>query len=97
MEQSHASSSSTLEHASSAHQALQAITRSATEINDMNSQIASAAEEQSAVSETISRSVTQIAELAEESLVAAGQTAAAASRIAATGDELGALVKRFKL
>jgi methyl-accepting chemotaxis protein len=97
MERSHSSSSSTLEHASSAQQALQAITRSVEEINDMNRQIASAAEEQSAVSEMISRSVMQISSLAEESSEAAEQTAEAAGNIAETGEELGALVKRFQL
>ena len=97
MEHSHKSSSETLEHASSAHQALQEITHAVEEIDDMNSQIASAAEEQSAVSETISRSVSQIAALAEESLTAAQQTAQAANQLSATGHELGGLVSKFEL
>lgn len=97
MEHSHASSSSTLEHASSAHQALREITESVTEINAMNDQIASAAEEQSATSETISRSVSQIAALAEESLSAAEQTATSAAGLNATGDELTQVVERFEL
>jgi methyl-accepting chemotaxis protein len=97
MKHSHESSAETLERASAAHGALQEITRSVAEIDNMNSQIASATEEQSTVSEMISQSVTRIATLAEESLTAVEQTAQSASEIASMGEELGGLVKRFEL
>lgn len=97
MEHSHGSSTTTLESASSATAMLGEITRSVAEINDMNSQIASAAEQQSTVSEMISQSVSRIASLAEDSMVGAEQTAQAASDISETSDELGRLVRRFEL
>jgi methyl-accepting chemotaxis protein len=97
MERSSASSSSTLDYAGEAHAALIEIRQAVSEITTMNSQIAGAAEAQSTVSDSISRSVVAIAALAEESLASTGQTAAAASEISATGEELGALVKHFEL
>jgi len=97
MKHSHESSEKTRGHASSAHQALEEITQSVTQIDDMNTQIASAAEEQSTVSEMISRSVAEIAGLAEESLHATEQTAHAATELSDTGGRLGGLVKRFEL
>lgn len=97
MKHSHESSEKTREHASSAHRALEEITESVTKIDEMNTQIASAAEEQSTVSEMISRSVAEIAGLAEGSLHATEQTAHAATELSNTGSRLGALVKRFEL
>ena len=97
MERSTASSSSTLDFAGAAHAALTEIRQAVSEITSMNSQIAGAAEAQSTVSDSISRSVVAIATLAEESLASTGQTAAAAGEIAATGRELGTLVKHFEL
>lgn len=97
MKHSHESSEKTREHASSAHRALEEITQSVTKIDEMNTQIASAAEEQSTVSEMISRSVAEIAGLAEGSLHATEQTAHAATELSNTGSRLGALVKRFEL
>jgi methyl-accepting chemotaxis protein len=97
MEHSQTSTSSTLDFAAAAHAALTEIRQAVGEITAMNGQIASAAEEQSTVSESISRSVTAIAALAEESLDATGHTAAAATELASTGQELGKLVKHFNL
>jgi len=97
MQHSRESSNQTVERAGSAHLALAEITRAVAEIDSMNAQIASAAEEQSTVSEMISQSVSRIAYLAEESLDASDQTARAASDISRTGQALGDLVKRFEL
>jgi methyl-accepting chemotaxis protein len=97
MEHSRDSSNQTVERAGSAHLALAEITRAVSEIDNMNAQIASAADEQSTVSEMISQSVSRIAYLAEESLDASDQTARAATNISGIGQELGDLVKRFEL
>jgi methyl-accepting chemotaxis protein len=97
MQQSHDSSSATLQSASSADTMLSEITRLVAEIDDMNSQIAGAAEEQSKVSEMISQSVSRIASLAEDSKLGAEQTAQTANDISDTGNELGQLVRRFEL
>jgi methyl-accepting chemotaxis protein len=66
-------------------------------INEMNAQIASASEEQTAVAEEINRSMTLIAKdvdaVADEALVGA-QTARGLTEL---GDRLGQLVKQFRI
>ena len=59
-----------VEQADAAAEALQAITQAVSLINDMNNQIASAAEEQSAVAEDINRNVTNIGQVAQDALAA---------------------------
>ncbi|MDY7561500.1 methyl-accepting chemotaxis protein [Pseudomonas sp. 10B1] len=66
-------------------------------INDMNAQIASASEEQTAVAEEVSRSMTQIAQAAD---VVAGdaQSGAQTSRsLTELGSRLGGLVRQFRI
>ena len=66
-------------------------------INDMNAQIASASEEQTAVAEEVSRSMTQIAQAAD---VVAGdaQSGAQTSRsLTELGNRLGGLVRQFRI
>lgn len=91
------SSEAMREQASVVFEAFRQIEQSVQSISDMNSQIARASEEQSTVSEMISRSVTEIVSLAGESEQAAAETAGAAAEISQTGLELGDLVKRFQL
>jgi len=66
-------------------------------IDDMNSQIATAAEEQSAVSEDINRNIATIKEIAEQTSAGAQQTASASNGLANLAGELSELVARFKL
>ncbi|GLZ24711.1 chemotaxis transducer [Stutzerimonas stutzeri] len=85
MEQSQSRTQRSVEQADAAAEALQAITQAVSLINDMNNQIASAAEEQSAVAEDINRNVTNIGQVAQDvaggaeeaSQASAGLTAAA--------------------
>ncbi|MEB0041304.1 methyl-accepting chemotaxis protein [Pseudomonas sp. MH10] len=66
-------------------------------INDMNAQIASASEEQTAVAEEVSRSMTHIAQAAD---VVAGdaQSGAQTSRsLTELGNRLGGLVRQFRI
>jgi len=58
-------------------EALESIATQVTRINDMNHQIASAAEEQSAVAEEINRNITTISRLAEEVVQGADEITAA--------------------
>lgn len=66
-------------------------------INDMNSQIATAAEEQSAVAEEIGRNVANISEIADKTSEGAKQTAQINQELVRMADELHSLVNRFKL
>jgi len=77
--------------------ALETITSAVTVINDMNLQIASAAEEQSSVAEEINRNVVNINQVAEQSAEGVGKTAAESDQLNNLTIELGQLVGRFKV
>jgi len=82
--------------AASAGDSLQTITHSVTEINDMNTMIASAAEEQSAVTEEINKNIVSIREAAEQTTQGANQTTAASQELSKLAAELQQLVAQFK-
>lgn len=75
---------------------LSKITKSVATISDMNAQIASAAEEQSAVSDEINKNVANINEVADSVTESAGQTAEASNQLARLAADLQALVGQFK-
>ncbi len=66
-------------------------------INQMNAQIATAAEEQSAVAEEIDRNITNISQIADTTSEGAKQTAQISEELVRLADELNRLVNRFKL
>ncbi|MFW6322130.1 MAG: methyl-accepting chemotaxis protein [Guyparkeria sp.] len=66
-------------------------------INDLNFQIASAAEQQSAVAEEVNRNVQTISQISEESAQGATQTKTASAELARLAEELQARLARFKL
>ncbi|MDG1582697.1 methyl-accepting chemotaxis protein [Pseudomonas sp. GOM6] len=87
----------TSEQANQAGASLDAIAQLIGTINAMNAQIASAAEEQTAVAEEINRSVHQIA-VAVESVADETRHGAETSRsLASLGDRLGSLVRQFRI
>ena len=86
-----------VDQASECGRALDTIASAVGRINDMSTQIASAAEEQSAVSEEINRNVTHINDMARETSEAARQTAETSEGQARIAVELSRLVGRFKL
>ncbi|MBU0808054.1 MAG: methyl-accepting chemotaxis protein [Gammaproteobacteria bacterium] len=96
MQQSQARAHDSVAQAQQASVALEQITLSVTSINDMNAQIASAAEEQSAVSDEINQNVVNINDVADRVTESAGQTAQASSQLARLAIDLQNLVGQFK-
>lgn len=75
---------------------LESIVNAISTINDMNVQIASAAEEQSAVSEEITRSVVAINDLTNETTDGALQTTEASHEVARLANALQEMLGRFR-
>ena len=86
----------TVELAGEAGDALGRITQAVSTIEQMNQQIAAAAEEQSAVAEAINESVTRVRDIGEQSAAASEQTAASSAELARLGVELQGLVRQFR-
>ena len=76
---------------------LEAVLDAVARISDMNTQIASAAEEQSVVTEELNRNILAVSEVAEQNACTSGQTAQASTELSETAVELKAMVERFKL
>lgn len=79
-----------------AGQALQAIANAVTTISDMNVQIASASEEQSAVAEEINRNISMISHQSMETAAGAQQVSCASEELARIAAQFQALVKQFE-
>ncbi|MGH8452299.1 methyl-accepting chemotaxis protein [Pseudomonas sp.] len=77
--------------------ALAAIARIVSIIQEMNPQIAAAAEQQSAVTEEINRSVLKVRDVTEQTAAASEETAAASVQLTKLSLDLQALVGRFRL
>ena len=77
--------------------ALQAIVQAVSKINDMNTQIASAAEQQSVASQEIETRVLSIANVSQESAENSGETAAASTTLTQLGQNLEKLLSQFKI
>ncbi|MFB4394358.1 methyl-accepting chemotaxis protein [Pseudomonas sp. LS_2] len=80
-----------------AGESLGSITRTVSNIQSMNQQIAAAAEQQSAVAEEISRGVINVRDISEQTAAASDQTAASSGELARLGGQLQALVSRFRV
>ncbi|MCR4510124.1 methyl-accepting chemotaxis protein [Pseudomonas sp. 32.2.56] len=87
----------TSEQANRAGTSLDAIAQLIGTINAMNAQIASAAEEQTAVAEEINRSVHKIAVAVDSVADETQQGAQTARNLAGLGERLGALVRQFRI
>ena len=82
-------------HAEKAGQSLETITESVNVINEMNIQIASAAEEQTAVSDEINRNVINIKDSANHTMAGAQEITDASDSLEQLSNNLSALVKKF--
>ncbi len=87
----------TREQANHAGTSLDAIAQLIGTINAMNAQIASAAEEQTAVAEEINRSVHKIAVAVDNVADETQQGAQTARHLAGLGDRLGSLARQFRI
>ncbi|EXJ15909.1 methyl-accepting chemotaxis protein [Imhoffiella purpurea] len=97
MQQGQARSNETVDRAARAEQSLASIGESITRINDMNTQIASAAEEQSAVAEEIDRNLVSIVQSVDGTLQSSGQIASSSEGLARLAADLQERVGRFKV
>lgn len=86
-----------VERAESAGTSLLEITNAVASISDMNIQIASAAEEQSIVTEDVNKNITEISMIAENTAQISTQAAQASSELAAYAEELDRIVKNFTI
>lgn len=86
-----------VEQAKSAGEVLQNITAAVSTITDMNRQIATAAEEQSAVSEEINCNIVNINVAADETSQGAKSTSAESEKLAQMAQRLSDLVQTFKI
>jgi len=85
-----------VEQVNQAGEALKKITEAVNVISDMNTQIASAAEEQSAVAEEVNRNVVNINQLTDENADTFNDIVAAGNEMENLAHELTALVSQFK-
>ncbi len=80
-----------------ATESLDRIVESVIKISDMSTQVASASEEQSLVSEEINRNIVRIAELSVESMSGSDQIALGSDELAKLASELEMVVAHFKV
>ena len=97
MNQSRENAKSVVEKATMAGNSLTTIAQSASNIDQMSSQIATAAEEQSAVAEEMNRSIVRINDMTTQNAAAAKQTELAGHELAQMATKLQGIVDEFKL
>jgi methyl-accepting chemotaxis protein len=86
-----------VEQVAQAGSSLDAITQTVANINDLNAQIASAAEEQSSVAEEINRNIVNISQVADQTNTGASQTSTASQELARLAEQLQQLVGQFRI
>ena len=97
MQQSNSRARSTLEVAKAAGIALEEIASAFTLINERNTVIASASEEQAAVAREVDRNLMNIRDLAHQTSTGASQTSAASHDLSRLAVDLNTLVARFSV
>lgn len=96
MENGRKRAASSVEQAASAGGSIATISERIDTINDMNNQIANAAEEQTAVAEEINRNISNIGRVSEETSLGAKNTATACNELMQLANELRATVGSFR-
>ncbi|WP_210394677.1 methyl-accepting chemotaxis protein [Motiliproteus sediminis] len=97
MESSKNLSIQTVEHSNEAAVSLEQIAQAVAVICDMNIQIASATEEQTAVTADISRSITNIADATQQTSASAEETALTGERLTEVSNHLHEMAHRFRI
>jgi methyl-accepting chemotaxis protein len=97
MESGRTQTRSGVDQAAEAGVALERIAAAVDRITEMNTQIASAAEEQSAVAEEISRNVSRISQAADTTAAGAEQTVTASGELARLAEHLQGLVRAYRV
>ena len=97
MEQGRGKASDSVTQAKRAGDSLRKINQSVASINGMNTQIATAAEEQSMVAEEISRNITQITEASQKAAEGANRTGASSRELVSIANRLQERVEQFRL
>ncbi|WKJ88796.1 methyl-accepting chemotaxis protein [Methylomonas montana] len=96
MDNGRSRATSSVEQAASAGGSITSISERIDTINDMNNQIASAAEEQTAVAEEINRNISNISHVSEETSIGAKNTADACHELLELANQLRSMVGNFK-
>ncbi|MEG7521657.1 MAG: methyl-accepting chemotaxis protein [Chromatiales bacterium] len=97
MTQSREHARSVVDQAELAGSSLTAIAQSVSQIDQMSAQIATAAEEQSAVAEDMNRNIVRISDMANQNATGAEQTSQAGQELAYMAAELQGLVGKFRV
>ncbi|WP_368881634.1 methyl-accepting chemotaxis protein [Shewanella algae] len=97
MEESQQSCHRSVESSRLISESLGAVTSSVTSINDMSTQIATAATEQSSVTEEINRNIYAIQGIVAELLHSSEEAARVSQTVSHSGDNLGQLVNQFRV
>ncbi len=97
MNQSRSQADVTRDTAARAGEVLNSITASVTNINDMNTLIASSAEEQNSVADEINQSIVSISQVAEVASEGASQTAKTSEELRNLAEDLKHVVSRLKV
>ncbi len=97
VESGHVKARDSVDQVGTMSRSLDAIMDAVARINEMNMQVASAAEEQSAVAEDVNRNIMHITDISESTSENAQRTSAAASQLGGLSEELRQLVRRYRL
>ncbi|WP_328185429.1 HAMP domain-containing methyl-accepting chemotaxis protein [Marinobacter sp. OP 3.4] len=87
----------TLDSARTTGETIREIAQAVGNISQYNSQIATAAEQQTSVAEDINQNVTQIRDVSDQSATAAEQISSSSNELARLGEDLSSQVARFRL
>ncbi|TQV81453.1 methyl-accepting chemotaxis protein [Aliikangiella coralliicola] len=96
MESSRSEAQNSVEQTATAGETLGKITQAVSVINDMSTHIASAAEEQSSVSQEMHQNVSSISEMADSTAQGASENLEASQELARLAEHMQKLVSRFK-
>jgi methyl-accepting chemotaxis protein len=96
MESSRSEAQNSVDQTAMAGDSLQKITQAVSVINDMSTHIASAAEEQSSVSQEMHRNVSSISEMADRTAQGASENLSASQELARLAEHMRKLIGRFR-